>query len=121
MTPQAQITSLAHSSLQNISSSIRLDERGLCTAIFRSLRMSHQIQVWTLAGPLQDIHRVVLRSWLWASGCCPAEKMNGRSSLRSKTLWSRFSCRMSLYIAAFIFYSILTSLPVSALKNIPIE
>ncbi|MED6253146.1 hypothetical protein ATANTOWER_023114 [Ataeniobius toweri] len=61
--------SLAHSSLQNISSSIRLDERGLCTAIFRSFQVFHQIQAWTVAWPLQNIHRVVLKPLLSDLGC----------------------------------------------------
>ena len=46
-------------------------------------------------------------------------KMNRRPSLRSRALWSRFSSRMSLYIAAFIFPSIMTSLPVPAAEKHP--
>ena len=43
--------------------------------------------------------------------------MNLYPSLRSRALWSRFSSRMSLYIAAFIFPSILTSLQVPATEK----
>ncbi|XDV43804.1 hypothetical protein PO909_012209 [Leuciscus waleckii] len=51
--------SFSHSSLQNLSSSIRLDGKRRCTAIFRSLEMFNRVQVWALARPLKDIHRVV--------------------------------------------------------------
>ena len=39
-------------------------------------------------------------------------KMNRRPSLRSRVLWSWFSSRVSLSVAAFIFPSVLTSVPV---------
>ena len=51
-------------------------------------------------------------------GSLPCWKMNRRPSLRSRALWSRFSARMSLYIAA-IFPSILTSLPVPGTEKHP--
>ncbi len=46
-------------------------------------------------------------------------KVNLRPSLRSWALWRRFSSRISLYLAAFIFPSIATSRPVPAAENTP--
>ncbi len=46
-------------------------------------------------------------------------KVNLRPSLRSWVLWRRFSSRISLYLAAFIFPSIATSRPVPAAENHP--
>ena len=46
-------------------------------------------------------------------------KVSLRPSLRSWVLWSRFSSRISLYFALFIFPSILTSLPVPASEKHP--
>ena len=58
-------------------------------------------------------------SWLCAYGRCPVGKMYLHPSLRSWALWSRFSSRISLYLAPFIFPSILTSLPVPAAEKQP--
>ncbi len=46
-------------------------------------------------------------------------KVNLRPSLRSWALWRRFSSRISLYLAAFIFPSIATSRPVPAAEKHP--
>ena len=46
-------------------------------------------------------------------------KVNLRPSLRSRALWKRFSSRISLYLAAFIFPSIATSRPVPAAEKHP--
>ncbi len=46
-------------------------------------------------------------------------KVNLRPSLRSWALWRRFSSRISLYLAAFIFPSIATSHPVPAAEKHP--
>ncbi len=46
-------------------------------------------------------------------------KVNLRPSLRSWALWRRFSSRISLYLAAFIFPSIATSRPVPAAEKTP--
>ncbi len=52
--------------------------------------------------------------------CCEATpKVNLRPSLRSWALWRRFSSRISLYLAAFIFPSIATSRPVPAAEKHP--
>ncbi len=46
-------------------------------------------------------------------------EVNLRPSLRSWALWRRFSSRISLYLAAFIFPSIATSRPVLAAEKHP--
>ena len=61
--------SLSHSSLQILSSSVRLDGERRCTAIFRSLEMLDRVQVRALAGPLKDIQRLVLKPLLHCLGC----------------------------------------------------
>ncbi len=82
---------LCHSSLQILSSSVRLDGKRWWTAIFRSLCLGS------------------LSCW----------KVNLRPSLRYWALWRRFSSRISLYLAAFIFPSIATSRPVPAAEKHP--
>ncbi len=52
-------------------------------------------------------------------GSLSSWKVNLRPSLRSWALWRRFSSRMSLYLAAFIFPSIATSRPVPAAEKHP--
>jgi len=63
--------SFSRSSLQNLSSSIRLDEEKVSAQAFSDLSRDHQLgSIWGLAGPLKDIHIVVpfaptpLLSWL---------------------------------------------------------
>ena len=87
-----------------------------------SPEMFNRIQVWALAGPLKDIELSWSHSFDILAVCLGSLscwKMNRRPSLRSRALWSRFSSRMSLYIAAFIFPSILTSLPVPTAEKHP--
>ena len=116
--------SFAHSSLQHLSSSIRLDGKRQCTAIFRSLQrcsIGFKSGLW-----LGHSRTFTELSWSHSFdilavclGSLSCWKMNRHPSLRSRALWSRFSSRMSLYIAAFIFPSILTSLPVPATEKHP--
>ncbi len=116
--------SFSHSSLQDLSSSIRLDGERRCTAIFRSLQrcsIGFKSGLWLghsrTFTELSCSHSFVILAVCLAS--LPYWKVNLRPSLRSRALWSRFSSRMSLYIAAFIFPSILTSLPVPAAEKHP--
>ena len=116
--------SFAHSSLQHLSSSIRLDGKRRCTAIFRSLQrcsIGFKSGLW-----LGHSSTFTELSWSHSFDILPVSlgplscwKMNRHPSLRSRALWSRFSSRMSLYIAVFIFLYILTSLPVPATKKHP--
>ncbi len=108
---------LCHSSLQILSSSVRLDGKRWWTAIFRSLQrcsigfksglwLGHSRTVTELLGS----HSFVFLAVCLGSLSC--WKVNLRPSLRSWALWRRFSSRISLYLAAFIFPSIATSRPV---------
>ena len=56
-------------------------------------------------------------SWLYAHGSLLCWKVNCCPSLRLHALWSRFSLMTSLYFAASILPSILTSLPVPAAEK----
>ncbi|XP_051570030.1 monocyte to macrophage differentiation factor 2-like isoform X2 [Myxocyprinus asiaticus] len=95
-----------------------------CTAIFRSLQrcsIGFKSGLWlghsrTFTELSRSHSFVILAVCLGSLSCW---KMNLHPSLRSRALWSRFSSRMSLYIAAFIFPSILTSLPVPAAEKHP--
>ncbi len=76
-----------------------------------------------LAGPFKNSHEllwshsfVILAVCLGSLSCW---KVNLRPSLRSWALWRRFSSRISLYLAAFIFPSIATSRLSLQLKNTP--
>ena len=70
-------TSLAHmylgsfspSSLQILSSSVRLEGEWRCTAIFRSLEMFDRVQARAPAGPLKDIQRLVPKPLVHCLGC----------------------------------------------------
>ncbi len=115
---------LCHSSLQILSSSVRLDGKRWWTAIFRSLQrcsigfksglcLGHSRTVTEL---LWSHSFVILAVCLGSLSCW---KVNLRPSLRSWALWRRFSSRISLYLAAFIFPSIATSRPVPAAEKHP--
>ncbi len=58
-------------------------------------------------------------SWAVCLGSLSCWKVNLRPSLRSWALWRRFSSRISLYLAAFIFPSIATGRPVPAAEKHP--
>ncbi len=114
---------LYHSSLQILSSSVRLDGKRWWTAIFRSLQrcsigfksglwLGHSITVTELWS-----HSFVILAVCLASLSC--WKVNLQPSLRSWALWRRFSSRISLYLAAFIFPSIATNRPVPAAEKHP--
>ena len=72
-----EATSLAHlylgsfsySSLLILLSSVRLDAKQCCIAIFRSPEMFNRVQVQVLAGPLKDIHWLVPKPLLHRLGC----------------------------------------------------
>ena len=120
---QLYLGSFAHSSLRHLSSSIRLDGKRRCTAIFRSLQrcsIGFKSGLW-----LGHSRTFTQLSWSHSFdilavclGSLSCWKINRSPSLRSRALWSRLSSRMSLYIAAFIFPS-LTSLPVPAAEKHP--
>ncbi len=109
---------LCHSSLQILSSSVRLDGKRWWTAIFRSLQrcsIGFKSGLWlghsrTVTELLWSHSFVILAVCLGSLSCW---KVNLRPSLRSWALWRRFSSRISLYLAAFIFPSIATSRPVA--------
>ena len=102
---------LCHSSLQILSSSVRLDGERWWTAIFRSLQrcsIGFRSGLWLgqsrMVTELFRSHSFVILAYF---------------SLRSRALWKRFSSRISLYLAAFIFPSIATSRPVPAAEKHP--
>ncbi len=115
---------LCHSSLQILSSSVRLDGKRWWTAIFRSLQrcsIGFKSGLWlghsrTVTELLWSHSFVILAVCLGSLSCW---KVNLRPSLRSWALWWRFSSRISLYLAAFIFPSIATSRPVPAAEKPP--
>ncbi len=113
---------LCHSSLQILSSSVRLDGKRWWTVIFRSLQrcsIGFKSGLWlghsrTVTELLWSHSFVILAVCL---GSLSFWKVNLRPSLRSWALWRRFSSRISLYLAAFIFPSIATSRPVPAAEK----
>ncbi len=114
---------LCHSSLQILSSSVRLDGKCWWTAIFRSLQrcsIGFKSGLWlghsrTVTELLWSHSFVILAVCLGSLSCW---KVNLRPSLRSWALCRRFSSRISLYLAAFIFPSIAIVLSLQ-LKNTP--
>ncbi len=115
---------LCHSSLQILSSSVRLDGKRWWTAIFRSLQrcsIGFKSGLWlghsrTVTELLWSHSFVILAVCLGSLSCW---KVNLWPSMRSWALWRRFSSRISLYLAAFIFPSIATSRPVPAAEKHP--
>ncbi len=115
---------LCHSSLQILSSSVRLDGKRWWTAIFRSLQrcsIEFKSGLWlghsrTVTELLWSHSFIILAVCLGSLSCW---KVNLRPTLRSWALWRRFSSRISLYLAAFIFPSIATSRPVPAAEKHP--
>ncbi len=115
---------LCHSSLQILSSSVRLDGKHWWTAIFRSLQrcsIGFKSGLWlghsrTVTELLWSHSFFILAVCLGSLSCW---KVNLRPSLRSWVLWRRFSSRISLYLAAFIFPFIATSRPVPAAEKHP--
>ncbi len=108
---QVYLGILCHSSLQILSSSVRLDGKRWWTAIFRSLQrcsIGFKSGLWlghsrTVTELLWSHSFVILAVCLGSLSCW---KVNLRPSLRSWALWRRFS-------SAFIFPSIATSRPCS--------
>ncbi len=115
---------LCHSSLQILSSSVMLDGKRWWTAIFRSLQrcsIGFKSGLWlghsrTVTELLWSHSFVILAVCLGSLSCW---KVNLRPSLRSWALWRRFSSRISLYLAAFIFPLITTRRPVPAAEKTP--
>ena len=79
-----------------------------------------QVSFRALAGPLKDIQRLVPKPLLHFLGCVLRVifLLEGELWPQSEVL-SRFSSRIALYFAQFIFASILTSLPVPAAEKHP--
>ena len=113
-----------HSSLQILSSSVRLDGERWWTAIFRSLQrcsIGFKSGLWlghsrTFTELFWNHSFVILAVCLGSLSCW---KVNLRPILRSWTLWKRFLSRISMYLAVFIFPSIETSHPVPAAEKHP--
>ena len=97
--------SFSHSSLQILSCFVRFDGERLSRDVWSGSRLGH-------SRTFRDVSRshscVVLAVCLGLLYCC---KVNLHPSQRSWELWSRFSSRISLYFAPFVFPSNLTSLP----------
>ncbi len=113
----------AHSSLQNSSSSVRLDGHCLWTAIFKSCHrfsIGFRFGLWlgysnTLCFDLN--HSIVALAVCLGSLSC--WKVNLRPSLKSFADSNRFSSRIALYLAPSIFPSTVTSFPVPAEEKLP--
>ena len=112
---------LFHSSLQILSSSVRLDGECWWTAIFRSLQrcsIGFRSGLWLGQSRMVTVcHSFVILAVCLGSLSC--WKVNLWPSLRSRALWKRFSSRISLYLAAFIFPSIATRRPVPVAEKHP--
>ena len=108
--------SSSHSSLQILSSSVRMDGEHCCTAIFRSLQrlsIGFKSGLWLgYSRTFRELSRsdscVALTVCLELLSCW---KVNLHPSLRSWVLWSRLSSRIYMYFAPFNFASILSPSP----------
>ena len=80
--------------------------------------MFNWIQVWALAGPLKDMHRLSLKPLLCSLGCVlwVVVMLEGKPFPQFE-VQSSFSSRISVYLAAFIFPSIRTSRLVPAAEK----
>ena len=114
----------AHSSLQNSSSSARLDGECLWTAIFKSCHrcsMGFRSGLWlghSYTWIFFDLnHSIVALAVCLGSLSC--WKVNLFPSLKSFAASHRFSCRIALYLAPSILPSTLTSFPVPAEEKHP--
>lgn len=101
------LASLSHSLWQILSSTIRLDGKCLNCHLQFSPHMFYSSCLgfsWATQGQSETEATPVL-TWLYASGHCHAERsavttVSGLCALVC-TLWSRFSSRTSLHLAAF--------------------
>ena len=117
-------SSFSHSSLQILPSTVRLDGERVFTAIFKSLQrclIGLKTGLWLgHSRTFRELSRshsyVILAVCLGSLSCW---KMNLSPSLTSWALWSRFSARIFLYFALFIFPSTQTSLPIPATEKHP--
>ena len=108
------LRSFCHSSLQILSN---LDREHRCTAIFRSLQ---RCSIGIKSGPLKNIQRLVPKPLMCCLGVCLGFLSCWKVNLPPQSeVLSRFSSRIFLYFAPFIFPSILTSLPVPAIEKHP--
>lgn len=86
-----------------------------------SLEMFVWVQVQSLAGPLKDIHRVVLSHSCIVFALCLGSlfhwKVNLQPSLRPRVLWNRFPLKRPLYSVPVSFPSTTTCLPVPAAEK----
>ena len=113
--------SFPHSSLQILSSFVKLDGEYRCTAIFRSLQIcSIRFKSRLELGHSRTLRDLVANPLLRGLGSVlrVVVLLEGEPSPQSEVL-SRFSSRISQNIAPLIFPSILTSLPVPANEKHP--
>ena len=104
--------------------SVRLGGERWWTAIFRFLQrcsIGFKSGLWlchsrTFTELFWNHSFVILAVCLGLLACW---KVNVRPILRSWTLWKRFLSRISMYLVAFIFFSIATSRPVPAAEKHP--
>ena len=87
--------------------------------------MFNWIQVWALAGPLKDIHRVVLKPLLWYLGCVlrvikdePSHQSEVKSALEQVCIQD-VSVHCCIHLSLLTSLTILTSLPVPAAEKHP--